>query len=173
MDSGQRGSLRPLASSPFDRIIALDWYDGLKAGLAMCTASKRAYSIEFRSWDDEEIRRVYSLSPIEAADFEHVLALIRCLGAPRWPIWFPKWQFQAREAQEAAERALARLSEKLQPAFLVLAQDLSKEIIRSAALTDSRLRERCALMEATNARFEAWEAFLEENGRPGATALCE
>jgi len=165
------GELHP---SPFDRIIALDWHDGLKAGLAACTASKRAYSIDFRSWDVDEVRRVYALSSIDFEDFERVLGLMSSLGPPRWPMWFPIWRFHSPAAREATECALAKLRDELQqPAFVVLAEDLSREIMRSAALGDPVVRERFARLEATKAPFEAWEAFIHENGNSGGNLLCE
>jgi len=175
MDSSQPSSWRNPVPSPFERIIALDWYDGLKAGLAACAAAKRAYAIEFRSWDDEETRRIYTLSPFAFADFERVVAVPSgSLGPPRWPMWLPVWRFHSRLAQETAERALATLAEKAQePTFVILTEHLSNEIILSASLREPVVGERFARLAATNAPFEAWEVFLHEYGSAGGTALCE
>jgi len=160
--------------SKFDRIIALDWHDGLRAGLAACVASQQAYSVEFRSWDDQQARRIYALYPISSSTFERLLGLLSSLGPPKWPIWFPVWRFASQHEQEAAERALERLrSEAYEPTCVVLAKDLSREIIRSATLRDVNARKRFAMLDARSAPFSDWNALLKEVGGPGGSALCE
>lgn len=117
--------------SPFDRIIALDYYDGLKGGLVRCSRCSAEYAVEMTGEsEDDSCLRTWALALLPQGSFDRIVGLIvPWLGEPQWPFWFPIWNF----GTDADRRAVSAEIEKVmsmagRPAFHVTSDDLVRHL---------------------------------------------
>lgn len=109
-------------ASPFQRMIAVDYYDGFRAGLVECSVCRRVFAAEFLDWDDNQDVRVFALCPTQGVSLDDLSGL----GAePSWPLWVPFNDELHSKMLDAVDRLLA---ETRDVAFVVATRDLSKEI---------------------------------------------
>ncbi len=92
----------------FDRVIALDWYDGPRSGLASRSGSEYRFDLLDETTDDPSGRdvRIFSLSPLPPGSIDRFAAAVSRFDEPRLPVWVPSWLFPA-EADRAAMDAMA------------------------------------------------------------------
>jgi hypothetical protein len=85
--------------SPFARIIALDWYDGPRAGLLQCGECFREFRFEVLDeliGEEEQDIRVYSLAPLGSGSLTRLSDALAQYESPRSPVWVPRWKFPRR-----------------------------------------------------------------------------
>src|SRR5262245_12080750 len=84
--------------APFDRIVALGFYDGPTAGVLRCGECTMEYRFETIDWDSGQNTRIVSLAPLRTGSLDRVIR--RCPGGlPSWPMWCPLWQFESTKEQ--------------------------------------------------------------------------
>src|SRR5690349_17899986 len=78
-------------STPFRRMITLDYVDGPVGGVAECSDCSRFYRFDMlvRSRDDD--LRIFALRRVPRRVFVAVLQACKLLDRPKWPVWIPLW----------------------------------------------------------------------------------
>ncbi len=122
------------ARSPFQRVIALDYYDGPLSGAAKCSICSRCYRFECIAWSPDEDIRVYSLHPLPEDVFDIVIGLLHTLGTPHWPVWFPVWSIQGPKSATLARKLNFLLTSAIAPIVVIVAKRIEKEIYCSRTL---------------------------------------
>ena len=94
--------------SPFNKILALGYYDGVTEGLAQCGVCGTTFSFTMAEWDAGQDLRAYEFAErIGGALDQVVLALWPAGDSPRWPTWVPPPPF-APSAEELIKEVLAK-----------------------------------------------------------------
>ena len=111
------------------RLISLGYYDGTTNGLLSFEQSGLAFRYELVSWDSGEDWRVFCLSPLIQSDFGAAVQVLSVLGEPRWPCWFPHWEFTSDAQKLDVEQALEAILNRSGPyRMAVLSRDLCASI---------------------------------------------
>ncbi len=99
--------------SPFDRVIALDWYDGPTEGLVRCGECGQVYRFDLLdSVDEDRGIRIYGLAPGLADTMDRLVDVLSPFMRPSWPMWAPLWKFSSEDDRIAVERAVDDLMAK-------------------------------------------------------------
>lgn len=100
-------------TSPFERIIAIDYYDGPVRGFAFCRGSLDGYLFRMEAWDDHQSERIFSLAPLDHRDGSALLELASHIEAARRPVWAVDYTSrpEMRPMHEAIVVATKRASE--------------------------------------------------------------
>jgi hypothetical protein len=116
--------------SPFDRVIALGWYDGPTEGLVRCGDCARVYRFDLLdSVDEDRGIRLYSLAPVPADTMDRLVDVLAPFMTPSWPMWAPLWKFPTEDDRIAVERAVDELMAKAAaPEFVIETAGLLDEI---------------------------------------------
>jgi hypothetical protein len=116
--------------SPFDRVIALGWYDGPTEGLVRCGACGQVYRFDLLdSVDEDRGIRLYSLASVPADTLDRLVDLLSPFMTPSWPMWAPLWKFPAEDNRIAVERVVDELMAKdAAPEFVIETAGLLDEI---------------------------------------------
>ena len=126
--------------SPFDRVIALGWYDGPTEGLVRCGACARVYRFDLLdSVDEDRGIRLYSLAPVPTDTMDRLVDVLSPFMTPSWPMWAPLWKFPAEDDRIAVERAVNELMAKVAaPEFVIETAGLLDEIdsVKAAPAAD-------------------------------------
>lgn len=77
-------------SKSFDKVIVLDYYDGLTKGIAKSILDEQSYLFEMLDWDNDQDIRLFKLSEITNQSFADIASAYAIYDEPRWPIWTPK-----------------------------------------------------------------------------------
>jgi hypothetical protein len=126
-----RDSSRPSKGpSPFDRVIALGWYDGPTEGLVRCGACGRTYRFDLLDSVDEDLGiRLYSIAPVPADTMDRLVDVLSAFMTPSWPMWAPLWKFPSDDDRIAVERTVDELMAKAAaPEFVIETAGLLDEI---------------------------------------------
>jgi hypothetical protein len=102
----------PSSSSPFSRMVELDYYDGPVSGALQCRVCLATYRFEMLDWDDKQEVRIFSLAPLPQDAFAQVV---------REDAEFPKGSLPPEWDREAAYQKLKRLLDEAGPVELVIA----------------------------------------------------
>jgi hypothetical protein len=87
--------------SPFQKVLALGYYDGPTEGLLQCVSGS-VYRFHLLAWDEAtQDLRVFGLAALPSAAFTQLVALYAPTQPPRWPTWVPSWQEGFAEPTEA------------------------------------------------------------------------
>jgi len=89
--------------SPFSKIIALGFYDGPTSGIVQCEICSAIYKFEMLGWDDDQEVRIFSLAPLASAAWTRMVNLLSKHESPKWPLWFPKWEFPSESVRNNVE----------------------------------------------------------------------
>ena len=140
--------------SPFSRIIALDWYDGPRAGFLQCGCCAREFRCELLEElindEHEQDLRIFSLAPLAPGALTRWSDALSRYETPALPVWVPRWEFPT----EAEHIALDRLTDQIRaeagaPKLANATPNLSQEIVVAKAITAGDL-----------AQVTDWFAFL-------------
>jgi hypothetical protein len=125
----------------FDKVVSLDWYDGITSGLAMCSQFSLAFKFDLLAWDESQERRVFAFAPLTVKIFEHI---VRRLGrketAPEWPIWYPKWPSGLPEKKLLKTEIDKQLTSAKPPDYII-ASDSMFTLLLAARRLDGSSRE--------------------------------
>jgi hypothetical protein len=120
--------------SPFERILALGYYDGPTEGLVQEATHGAVYAFRMLAWDHEtQDLRIYALSPLPSETLTDLIAAYASYQAPHWPCWVPAWQ---QELEPPTSAALQRASP---PSWIVVTEDLLGEILAARAVSGRNL----------------------------------
>jgi hypothetical protein len=130
--------------SPFSRVIALDWYDGPRAGLLQCGECGREFRFELLDEvinDDEgQDVRIFSLAPLPTHSMERLSDALSRYQTPVHPVWVPLWQFPTAEEESTLDRLTDQILDESGPPELAIATpDLMGEIVAAKAITTEDL----------------------------------
>jgi hypothetical protein len=152
------------AASP--RIVVLDAYDGLYAGIAACGVCEAEYRLDLIDWrvddnggDDLRVFAVKSLPPGSVERFCAVLG-----RDPIWPVWTPIWRFASPEKEhQIREQADDILRQAGPPHMVLAARGIFKlTFLRSESLATPEDRDIAEQSIGRSAkRVRDWLAFLE------------
>lgn len=122
--------IRPL--SPFNKWIALGYYDGFTDGLAQCANCGSCYSVKMIDSDDAKDVRIFRFSPLPTEAFDRLVAILSPLGPPNWPVWLPVWKFESETAESLANRTVADVLSLQQNVTIIAAFSPSGHIVLAA-----------------------------------------
>lgn len=106
-----------------DQVIALDWYDGARAGLCRLRVPKAEFQFELlaeRPTEDGLDDRLFAVSTIPAGTLEAVLSSLSFAGPPATPVWAPRWESRNQSDLEGANQAIARAKRSAVATALVI-----------------------------------------------------
>jgi hypothetical protein len=130
------------AVSPFQRVTALDYYDGPVEGLLACAVCEREHHFRLIAWDSEGESRLYALSRLPAGSLDVVEAVLDRFGPPSRPLWVPVVRFETAEEEAAAHQVVDAVLASAEPAdLLVLTRGLVSGVDRAFRLDPDRVRE--------------------------------
>ena len=111
------------------RLISLGYYDGTIHGLVKFEATGAAFRYDLISWDSGEDWRVFCLAQMAPNDFEEAERMLSVLGDPKWPCWYPTWEFHSDAQKQETEKALEIILDRCGPyVAAVLSTDLCTSI---------------------------------------------
>jgi hypothetical protein len=144
------------------RVLALDWYDGARSGLAEYDGHRTLFQFQLVSPDTSE-PWAFALraSPIEhLTDLDEVL---KPLGRPRYPVWVPLWRFESEREKDRAEALVKMAMESSSPVIgIVIARRIEDTPIAMRAVTTHAARRAVERMRRENAELDAWNRFCDE-----------
>lgn len=156
------------AKLSYDRLIAFETYDGPTLGIVFREGSSKGMVFRLLAWDERRKRRVFSLSPTNAVEGENLIAGLSRVEAPHFPDWWLRSAYDTHGLSDAIQLILSptRLVD-----WVVLSENLLKEISAGVSLESYRRRREFDKLsertpsdaEVTNASFETWVAFLDED----------
>ena len=118
---------RPVRS-PFDRLVALDIYDGPVSGVAFCADGSEAL-FRLQAWDDHQRTRVYAMSSVGRGAASAVLEIVSQYEKPRWPEWWIAQRAPDERRRESLANAIQSLwSAATAPSYLVVSNALLETI---------------------------------------------
>jgi hypothetical protein len=149
-------------SSPFGRIVIVEWYDGPVAGVAECTACSKEYAFRLLAWDAEQRARILALGSLPSGSVERMVQVFKSAGEPTWPEWWPA-MFPSDAARDAAwSEATKVLALSTEPELLVETTDLSRTIDSSIRLGSASQRAAYGEFARTRHTYEEWKAFMKQ-----------
>ena len=132
--------------SPFSRIVALDWYDGPRAGFLRCGCCAREFRFELPdeliNAEQEQDLRIFSLARLAPAALTRFSESLSRYEAPAVPKWDPRWKFPT----DAEQIALDHLTDQIRegagaPELVIATRNLSEEIVEAKAVTAGDLAQ--------------------------------
>jgi hypothetical protein len=117
------------------RLISFDYYDGTTSGVIRLDNERLDYRYDLVSWDGEQNRRIFCISPLDAV-FDNITDALSPLGKPTWPCWYPVWKFSSESQKRETEHLidfLAGTSSGYVNALLTA--DLCKSSVEAIALS--------------------------------------
>lgn len=92
----------PNEPSAISRVLILGYYDGATDGVLQLGDGGPVYRFD---WADEEHNpvgcdtRSYTLRPLSDDALDRLTAILADYHEPKWPAWFPRWEFPTPEIQ--------------------------------------------------------------------------
>src|SRR5207253_7766486 len=73
-----------VVTSPFNRMIVFDYYDGPTGGLLLCDVCSTLFRFVMVDWNTSRDVRIFALARLPQSSLSKVLAF--CGEAPQWPV---------------------------------------------------------------------------------------
>ena len=147
--------------SPFF-IVALRYYDGPTSGIVQCQTCSAEFNFMMLDWDDYQDIRIHALAPLPSGAFKQVVDILSEHEVPRWPMWFPLWQYPSRRVQDRLEEQINEILARAGTATMAAAfSQWGDRILAVQSLAEVDLKDVqdwFSLEEPTAARD--WFAFL-------------
>jgi hypothetical protein len=124
------------ATSIFDRVLTIDWYDGITSGAVRRTLDAAAFRFDLITWGPGQDRRVFALSPITISAFESVIDLWSQLEQPKWPVWHVPWRLMSEDLPRWNRELDAILAGAAKPSFALEADALFETIFGIRSISD-------------------------------------
>jgi hypothetical protein len=154
------------------RLISLGYYDGTTNGLIRFEEPDLSFRYDLVSWDSGEDWRVFCLSELAPSDFETAAQALSVLGVPRWPCWFPAWEFTSDTERQRVEDTLKAIVGRSGPyRIAILSRDLCTAIKAAVNVTS----EPGSAVEqfSRDRKIQPFERWLPVFGLNAAEALGE
>jgi hypothetical protein len=141
------------------RVLALDWFDGARSGLAEYDGSGNVCQFQLVSIETSE-PWVFTLRKSPLANLSELDEVLKSLGNARLPVWVPIWRFDSDSEKDRAEAAVSAAMPSSSPVIaIVIARRIEDMpvVVRTVATEDERLAiER---MEREVAGVSEWMRF--------------
>jgi hypothetical protein len=126
--------------SHVSRVAAWDWHDGPTEGLLQFDGLGGTYHFQLLEErpgknGDEDIR-VFGLYPVPSDCFGRFVTAVSQYHQPRWPIWWPVWQFPSDETLRQMNDLVDAIKESAEPLLWIIATDCSFRLIRAFPIVD-------------------------------------
>src|SRR6516162_1530069 len=92
-----------LGPSPFSRVVAFGFYDGILSGISECGACQREFLFDNLYENLDGPVRFFSLAPLTSGSVDRVIKAVGQYQSPIWPIWVPMWTFPTSEIKESLD----------------------------------------------------------------------
>jgi len=79
------------AGRVFDKVVWLDWYDGITSGVALRSQIGKAFKLGMLAWGPGQDQRIFALSPLKVPEFDRFVRFLAGSEVPAWPNWYPTW----------------------------------------------------------------------------------
>jgi hypothetical protein len=135
--------------SPFQRLIALGYYDGPTSGLAECARCRKSYRLELVAWDTSQDVRVFATATFEMERFERVIRACARQEEPNWPVWVPNLSLLPLEARAELD---GLLSEEPEFEWLLASRHLEDSILAADIVPPSSRAK--LLVQVASRRFD-------------------
>ena len=116
-------------------VIALDWYDGPTEGILQLGDNGsvfRFHLLETRNGSPEnDDVTVYGLYPMPSEWIGRLVELLTPTHTPKWPVWWPIWQFPSDDVRLAVEKQTDEIMSQSGPLSWILVGDLGLGPIRT------------------------------------------
>jgi hypothetical protein len=121
------------------RIVALDYYDGLKEGFGRDLLGHAACYFKVVAWDQEREFRIFSVVSIDCDDLIYMIGeLSKTQTVPQFDVWIAKWVFDNKAAKNGMSELLDRCREKARaPQRLCLAPAMGGKVIIDIPINDA------------------------------------
>lgn len=116
------------AASPFNEIIALDYYDGIRAGLAACTHCGSEFRFENLDDDEGGPVRVVSFAPLPQGSMKKWVESVWERPSPSG-IWVPIWSWPDSITESRKDRECDAICELAEAPRWVAAWRVSEPMI--------------------------------------------
>jgi len=148
---------------PFGKVLSLNWYDGTTSGLVQCSRCSAVFKYDIVDWDSNQERRIFAFSPINSAEFDHIISLLSASASPSWPFWNPSWRFDSpKEKNRVAFEVDACLSRAALVEYIVAADRMLQTLFGAKNLSDparNRLPETFDGLPASD-DFNYWREYI-------------
>jgi hypothetical protein len=122
-------------------VAAWDWRDGPTEGLLQIESNGDTYHfrlLEERMGDaDDDDIRVFGLYPVSSDCLERFVAAVSPYHEPRWPIWWPTWQFPSEEILKQINELVDDIKENAGPLAWIIASDASFRSVRAFSILNT------------------------------------
>ena len=89
---------------PFEKLLAVEYYDGPSAGIAFDAVGASVY-FKLVAWDEDQWERIFAVTEIESERALQVWTCFENVETPRVPIWVPNRGTDAK-AEEVVDQML-------------------------------------------------------------------
>lgn len=159
------------STSPFDRLIAFDVYDGPITGIAFCRESDDVALFRLLAWDNRLEHRVFELSPVHRTRAAGLVRTLEDTQAAHWPEWWLKHFSNEADRVKVDAEIATMIAESLAPSHIVVSKNLLAEATDTLSLNSvermeayRRLNVRSSSdAEVTQTPFDEWLIFIKTN----------
>lgn len=148
-------------TSPFDRLVIVEWHDGPVSGVAACSECSEEYAFKMLAWDREQRSRIFALA---AAPPGSVAALVRIFakaGEPKWPVWWPAMFPTEVDRSNAWVKAQEVLDRTGEAQYLLESSDLSTRLASTLSVMQADRTAAYSKFARMEHSFDEWRSFLE------------
>jgi hypothetical protein len=86
------------------RLLILDFYDGMTEGIIELGSSGPVLFLKMTGNElCGEVFRTFHVQELPEDSFEECVRILAEAQAPKWPVWYPIWEFNDEETQHAVE----------------------------------------------------------------------
>lgn len=96
------------SGEPFEKLLAVEYYDGPTAGIAFDSVGASVY-FKLVAWDEDQWKRIFAVTEIERELALQVWTCFENVETPRVPIWVPNRSTNVK-AEEVVDRMLLRVA---------------------------------------------------------------
>lgn len=156
--------------SPFEKLVALDIYDGPVNGIAFCTDTQQPVVFRMLAWDEQQAVRIFELCAISQEEADSLVDLLSRFEEPRWPEWWVRRSMVGED--DSVRQAVSHLLTLTERAIWYVAmtddllggfQALKKVQTREEAATFRVLRRRQPQgAEVADGTFQQWLQFMNQ-----------
>jgi hypothetical protein len=147
------------------RVLALDWSDGARSGLAEYDGYETLFQFQLVSTETSE-PWAFALRKSPIARLGDLDEALRPLGSPRLPVWAPIWRFESDSKKTRAESLIGAAMPSSSPVVaVVIARRIQDLPITVRAVVTDDDRHAVERMERETADVGAWMRFCVADTR--------
>src|SRR5882762_985473 len=155
------------SGEPFEKLLAVEYYDGPTAGIAFDAVGASVY-FKLVAWDEDQWKRIFAVTEIKRELALQVWTCFENIETPRVPIWVPNRSTNVK-AEEVVDQMLLSVApavESRESWYIYESHDVVTGHPRYAVLSERQTSKVISLMRATRvlklSSRRMIETFLEE-----------